>query len=434
MLYSWNLGANMPEIPFPRGVKDLMPNESLFRNELLKKIENVYQRFGFLTIDTPTFEHIKVLTAKGGIGGEGEKQIYEIKDEELALRYDHTISLARYLAMHQSLPMPFKRYYIGKIWRKEEPQKNRYREVTQADIDIVGGDKAATNAEVIAAVATALDEIGVEYSIHVNSREIINSILSSFSVPEQQHIDVIRAIDKYDKIGADGVYEMLKGLGLDKSTMDQVIGFVSKDGSNEDKIGYAKSLIKDSKVLEELEGTIELLELYRLRGEVVVDFSIMRGFDYYTGMTVEFKGEGVKGSICGGGRYDNLIGLYSGKSMPAVGVSIGIDRVMDLLDYKSSEQSTYAKTFVAYVNSGNRKRAIEVSEVLRANSINTDLNLANRNLANQLSYANAMKIKYAVIIGDAEEKLGKVKLRNLFDGSEEVLSVDEAIDILKNRE
>ena len=150
----------MAEIPFPRGVKDLMPNEALFQNELLKKVESVFQRFGFLTIDTPTFESLKVLKAKSAIGEESDL-IYEIKDEDLGLRYDNTVSLARYMAMHQDLPLPFKRYYIGKVWRKDEPQKNRYREIMQADVDVIGGDAVQNNAEVLATTATALEQIGL---------------------------------------------------------------------------------------------------------------------------------------------------------------------------------------------------------------------------------------------------------------------------------
>ncbi|MEM3827495.1 MAG: histidine--tRNA ligase [Candidatus Micrarchaeaceae archaeon] len=424
----------MPEIPFPRGVKDLMPNEALFKNELLKKIESIYQRFGFLTIDTPAFEHLKVLTAKDGIG-EGEKQIYEIKDEELALRYDHTVSLARYFAMHQSLPMPFKRYYIGKIWRKEEPQKNRYREITQADVDIIGGEKAQTDAEVIAAAATVLDEIGVEYSIHLNSREIINGILAAFGIDEEKHIEVIRAVDKYDKIGMDGVAAELTKAGIEKAAIEQITSFASMQGSNEEKLAYAKNLIKNAEAVKELEETLELLSLYRINGEAVVDFSIMRGFNYYTGLVVEFIGNGrVKGSICGGGRYDNLIGIYGGKDTPAVGVSIGVDRIMDALDYAASPRVTYAKVFVAYINESNRKYAIEIAERLRAGAVNTELNLAKRNLANQLAYADSLKLKYAVIVGDAEQKLGKIKLRNMLSGSEELLSLDEALKVLKSNE
>ena len=422
----------MPEIPFPRGVKDLMPNEALFRNEVIKKIENVYQRFGFLTIDTPTFESIRVLDAKGGIG-EGTKQIFEIKDEDLGLRYDHTVSLARYIAMHQSLPLPFKRYYIGKAWRKEEPQKNRYREFTQADVDIVGGEKSVCDAEVMAAIATAFDELGIDYSIHINNRELIDAVLKEFGIAQEHYIDVIRAIDKLDKIGVDGVNGLLAGLHLDKSAIDQINAFITRQGDNTDKLSYAGTILRDSPVIEEVRKALELLTLYRIRGAVVLDFSVMRGLDYYTGTVFEFMGVGdVKGSICGGGRYDNLIGAYGGRSIPAVGGSIGIDRVLDLLDYKSSTKYTYSKVFVAYVNESNLGYAAKIATSLRANGINTELNIAKRNLANQLAYANSLKLGYAIIIGDEEERQGKVKLRNLVSGDESIMGFDDALKTIRN--
>jgi histidyl-tRNA synthetase len=422
----------MPEIPFPRGVKDLMPNEALFRNEVIKKIENVYQRFGFLTIDTPTFESIRVLDAKGGIG-EGTKQIFEIKDEDLGLRYDHTVSLARYIAMHQSLPLPFKRYYIGKAWRKEEPQKNRYREFTQADVDIVGGEKSVCDSEVIAAIATAFDELGIDYSIHISNRELIDAVLKEFGIAQERYIDVIRVIDKLDKIGVDGVNGLLAGLHLDKSAIDQINAFITRQGDNTDKLSYAGTILRDSPVIEEIRKALELLTLYRIRGAVVLDFSVMRGLDYYTGAVFEFMGVGdVKGSICGGGRYDNLIGAYGGRSIPAVGGSIGIDRVLDLLDYRSSTKYTYSKVFVAYVNESNLGYAAKIATSLRANGINTELNIAKRNLANQLAYANSLKLGYAIIIGDEEERQGKVKLRNLVSGDESIMGFDDALKTIRN--
>lgn len=422
----------MPDIPFPRGVKDLMPNEALFRNEVISKIESVYRRFGFLTIDTPSFEHLQVLNAKGGIG-EGSKQIFEIKDEELGLRYDHTVSLARYIAMHQSLPLPFKRYYIGKAWRKEEPQKNRYREFTQADVDIIGGERSICDAEIIATVATVFDELGVEYSIHINNRELIDGILKEFGVAQERYIDVIRTIDKLDKVGIDEVIKLLSDMKLDKSAIDQINAFITRQGDNSDKLSYAGAIVKDSTVVSELSKTFEFLALYKIRGKALLDFSVMRGFDYYTGTVFEFFGEGdVKGSIGAGGRYDNLVGLYSGKPLPAVGCTLGVDRVLDLIDYRSSTKYTYSKVFVAYVKDSNLNYAANVANVLRANGINTELNLAKRNLANQLAYANSLKLKYAVIVGDEEEKLGKIKLRNLVSGDESIVSVDDALKTIKN--
>ena len=224
----------MPDIPFPRGVRDLLPNEALFRNELLRKIENMFQLYGFLTIDTPTFESIDVLKAKNGIGAD-TKLIYEMKDEKLGLRYDHTVSLARYAAMHADLPMPFKRYYIGKNWRRET-QKLRYREITQADADIIGGNKIMADSEVIAVGSIIMEGIGLDYIVAINDRKMMDSVLAKFGVKKEQFTDVMRSLDKLDKIGVDGVAETLKGLHFESGMIDQITAFIGLKGINEEKL------------------------------------------------------------------------------------------------------------------------------------------------------------------------------------------------------
>jgi histidyl-tRNA synthetase len=421
----------MPEIPIPRGVRDLLPNESLFRNELIRKIENVFQLFGFLTIDTPSFESLKVLKAKNAIGSD-TKLIYELKDEQLGLRYDMTVSLARYMAMHQELPMPFKRYYIGKVWRREEPQRLRYREITQADADIVGGNSPMADAEAIAAAATVLDSIGIEYTVFVNDRRIIDSMLEKFGVKEEKLVDVMRVLDKIKKIGSDGVVKLLNDMGMESAIVDQIMPFVSMKGSNDEKLDYVDKLTGSGGATKELRTTLGLLKIYDIKSEVVVDFSIIRGLDYYTGIVFEYINRDYEGSsIVAGGRYDNLIGMFGTKSINAVGISIGIDRILEMLDFSSSIDYTYARVFIANVNENNYPYAIKVANILRNNGIATDINMASRNLSNQFAYANAIKTKYAVIVGDAEEKTGKLKLRNLITGEEITVFADEAVKIIR---
>lgn len=421
----------MPEIPFPRGVRDLMPNEALFRNELLRKIENVFQLFGFLTIDTPSFETMQVLNAKNGIG-EDTKLIYEMKDEKLGLRYDHTVSLSRYVATHQDLPTPFKRYYIGKVWRREEPQKLRYREVTQADADIVGGNRGTTDSEVIAVAAMILENIGIEYFIEINNRELIEKVFEKFGLRDEQFAFVARALDKMDKAGEAKVVEMLKALNLTDSLVDQIMGFATLKGVNEEKLSYIDQLLGNTEDTKELRNTLSLLQNYNLRGEIFVSCGTMRGLDYYTGNVFEYKNKGDRSvSIGGGGRYDKLIELYGGKSILAVGVSLGIDRILEMLNFSTSMVYTYANVFVATVNDSNYTYALKVANTMRVNGIPTDINLSTRNLTNQLSYANAIKTKYVVVVGDAEEKSASVKLRNLITGSESSVKIDEAIKMIK---
>jgi histidyl-tRNA synthetase len=410
-----------------------MPNEALFRNELLKKVEAVFQRFGFMSIDTPSIEHLGVLKAKGGIG-EDTKLIFEIKDEELGLRYDNTVSLARYIGMHQELPLPFKRYYIGKAWRREEPQRMRYREFTQADIDIVGGNETQTDAEVIAAGATAVESVGIDYTIEINDRRLVDKVFEKFGIRAEMLTGILRAIDKLEKIGEEKVAEALKGLGLSNELADQVIGFINLKGGNEDKLSYAEELLGSKELTDRLRKTLELVKAYSIRGEVRVNFSLVRGLDYYTGAVFEYKlRDDKKDTIAGGGRYDTLIGIYSGKNLPAVGLAFGIDRMLEHLNFSASMAFTYSKVFVACVNDSNYAYALKVANQLRADGVPTEINLAARNLSNQFAYANSIKVRYAVIIGDAEEKVSMLKLRNLISGEEETLTFDEALEVIKGK-
>lgn len=422
----------MAEIPTPRGMRDLMPNEALFRKELLEKIEGVFRRYGFLTIDTPVLESTKVLTAKDVIGDES-KLIFETKSEGFALKYDQTVSLARYVAMYQSLPMPFKRYYIDKAWRRDEPQKGRYREFTQADVDIVGGRAPVADAEAIATAAKALEEIGFEYTIRINNRIFIDSVFASIGMKEELFNPIMKVVDKMDKIGRDGMIEQLQALGLDRDSVDRVDKLVNFSGSNGEKLELVEKTMDDKAALGEVRETLDLLKLYSLRGDVVVDFSIMRGLDYYTGIVVEIAAgdKQFKSSVGGGGRYDRLIGLLGGKQVPAVGISLGIDRILDVMNFSASQKQTFAEVFVANIKDGNYQYALRVAAALRAAGIAVDLNAASRNISNQLAYANALKFKWVIVCGDAEEKLNNVKIRNLIDGAEKSATVEEAIVTIK---
>ncbi len=421
----------MADIPFPRGVRDLMPNEALFRNEMIKKIEEIFQRFGFLTIDTPAFESIKVLNANGGIG-EDTKLIYEMKYEDIALKYDHTVSLARYMAMHQDLPLPFKRYFIGKAWRREEPQRLRYREFTQADIDIVGGRQTAADAEIMATGAAVLKALGIDFVIHMNNRKFIDDLFKVVGIPAEKLAPAMRTVDKLDKIGRDGVVEQLQKLGLDRDVVGKIDALINFQGTNEDKLAYLEKTLSEKSAVKEMRETIEFLELYEIKPDsIMIDFSIIRGLDYYTGIVFEYKSPDENSSIAGGGRYDKLVGSLSGKDLPAVGVSLGLDRLLDVLEFSSSKKFTYATVYMATINEKNYQYALQVATILRTHGISVDLNVASRNISNQLAYANALSFKYAIIIGDAEEKQKNVKIRNLVDGTESSSSVQDALLVLK---
>ncbi len=419
----------MPEIPFPRGMRDLLPNEALFRNELLAKVEDAFRLFGFVSIDTPTMESLQVLKAKGGIGSES-KLIFET-NEQLGLRYDHTVSLARYMAMHQELPMPFKRYYIGKVWRREEPQRLRYREFTQADVDVIGGNDAAADAEVIAACAFAIAGAGIECSVLINDRKLIEALMEKIGVDKPKVMDAVRAIDKLDKAGSSGVSTILKGLGIPDKIAEGIISLVKFEGGNEEKLSYADKLLGNGEMTKGLRELLALLEGYSSI-DAHIDFSIVRGLDYYTGTVFEYVDRNERGlAIGGGGRYDGLAALYGSKRLPAVGASIGIDRILEMLNFSASLEYTHSRVFVANVSDKNYAYALKVANLFRAAGIPTEINIASRNLSNQLSYANAIKVRYAAFVGDSEEKSGKVKLRDLSNGTEALVFIDEAIKTIK---
>jgi len=423
----------MTDLPFPRGVRDLLPNEAIFKNELLKKIESVFQRFGFTTISTPAIESLKILKAKGAIGEES-KLIYELKEEELGLRYEHTVSLARYFIMHSALPLPFKRYVIGEVWRMDEPQRGRYREITQADIDIIGGDRPRGDAEVIASICAVFDELGLGYVVRLNNRELVDMILKRSGMGDEKSMQVMRIVDKLDKLGINEVTKLLKEIGLSKETMGVLTSFISQKGTNDDKLRYADGLVPSKEPIEEIRRLVELLKQYGIKeSSVTIDFSLMRGLDYYTGCVCEFLASDTKVgrlSIGGGGRYDNLIALYGGQKLPAFGVSIGVDRLLDVLNFSSSAKRTYSKVFVAVINDKNYPYALSVARKLREAGIETDVNISSRNISNQLSYANSLKIPYTVIVGDSEEKLKLIKLRDMVSGEETAISVNELIGML----
>ena len=234
-------------------------------------------------------------------------------------------------------------------------------------------------------------------------------------------------------MGEEKVAEALKGLGLSNELVDQIIAFINLRGDAEEKLTYADNLLGSKDYTDKLRKTLELLKQYNIRGEARINFSLVRGLDYYTGMVFEYKLANTdrKDTICGGGRYDTLIGMYSGKNIPAVGLAFGIDRMLEALKFSDSTAYTYAKVFVAFVNDGNYTYALGIANQLRANGIPADINLASRNLSNQFAYANSLKVKYAVIIGDMEMNSGKVKLRNLISGNEQTLSFEDAVQVIK---
>jgi histidyl-tRNA synthetase len=418
----------------PRGVKDLSPSEAISMNYVIAIVEEVFKRFGFRPLFTPSFENLDVLNAKA-YGDESTKEIFSIDGEEAGLRYDFTVPLARYISMNKDLVLPFKRYQIGNIWRKEEPQHMRYREAVQADVDIVGSSDIDSDAEVIAANALAIEELGIrEYTFLVNSRVLIYDILAHFKIPKEKQTDALRAIDKIQKVGKEEVLEQLSKSGIKSEMGEELLSFICQESSNDEKLERMSGEIEGAKEeVGKMQKLLALLSEYKINGNVKVDLSLARGLNYYTGFIWEFvvEKDGKRlPTMAGGGRYDGLMGIYSKRNLPAVGSSLGISRIFDLISSKN-EIRTYAKVFIAYLNEQNRGYAINAANMLRGNGIYVDLNSTSRSLSKQLEYAGSLRIKRVIILGNKERESNKVRLRDMDTGEEELISLQEAIEKLR---
>jgi histidyl-tRNA synthetase len=423
----------MPE-DTPRGTRDFPPAEAIAIKYIMGIVEEVYKRFGFYPLETPATENLSTLSAKA-YGSDSSKEIYKIDGAEEGLRYDFTVPLARFVASNKNLVLPFKRYQIGTIWRRDEPQKMRYREFVQADVDVVGSTEVDADAEAIAAPALALEQLGVkDYLIPLNSRQLLLQILVYFKVPEGKQAQVLRVIDKIQKISMQDTIKQLGDAGMDSKTAETLLNFINQEGSNEEKLEKISGDVEGTKEpVEKVRELLALLAEYKLNGKVVLDLSLARGLDYYTGFVWEFiileNGKRLP-SVGGGGRYDKLIGLYSKRDVPAVGSSLGITRIFDVLKPKDLIKS-YAKVFIAYLGPQNRSYSINAANMLRGNGIYVDVNATTRNLSKQLEYASALGISNVLIVGDKEREANKFKLRNMQNGEEELISLQEAIEKLR---
>jgi len=423
----------MVEPSLPRGMRDFNTAEAIARREVLAVVEEIFRRFGFSPIETPALENLNVLYAKT-YGEESGKEIFKIEGEDAALRYDFTVPLARFIAMNKDTPLPFKRYQIGPIWRKDEPQRMRYREFLQADIDIIGSSELISDAEVVAVAAQVLDELGVSgYKILINDRIILNGILSFFGVPKEKNVEAIRLIDKLPKVGNEEVIKGLVGLGVKQENARSLIEFIIKEEDNDEKLNRVEANIGIKEEINKLRELIRLIGLYKVKGDIVVDLSLARGLDYYTSFVWEFIVYDENGkrlpTIVAGGRYDNLIGIFLNQQIPATGISIGIDRIMNVIG-SSEETKSYARVYVASMGDV-LDYSLYVANALRAAGVNTDINVTKRNIAKQLEYANAMRFRYVVIIGEREQSSNKLKLRDMISGNEELLDIEEAIKVIK---
>jgi len=412
-----------------KGTRDILPEEMILRQQVLEKIRNVFETFGFQPLETPALESWEVLSAKGAGGEEILNETYNFDDKggrKIGLRYDLTVPLARVIADNPNLPLPFKRYQIEKVWRYGDIAKDRFREFLQADIDVIGAESVLADAEVIACAISCFDALGFKkFVVRLNDRKILTEILKLSKVDEKKMADALRAIDKLDKIGIDGVKKELEDKEISKDSIKKLLEFIELNGEPEKVLNEIEKLEGSN----ELKEIISYLKAMKLESKVKIDLSLARGLDYYTGPIFEvFAEEGI-GSVAGGGRYDRMIGLFLKRDVPATGISLGIERIIEVMKERkmTDEIKNNTKFFVVAVNEKVRDKVLEIVQMLRKSSIATDYDLRFRSLSKQLEYVNSLEIPFALIVGEKELEKNSVKLRNMKTGKEELVKISQVV-------
>lgn len=451
--------AQKPSIP--KGTRDFGPIEMAKRNYIFDTIKQVYALYGFQQIETPAIETLQTLMGK--YGEEGDKLLFKVlnsgdylsklSDEELAgrnslrlasklcekgLRYDLTVPFARYVVMHRDeLQLPFKRYQIQPVWRADRPQKGRYREFFQCDADVVGSDSLLNEVELMQIVDTVFCRFGIRVQIKINNRKILSGIAEVIGEADKI-VDITVAIDKLDKIGLDNVNEELRQSGISDEAIEKLQPIISLQGTNEEKLQTIEQVLATSEIgvkgVEETRFILQTLEHIGLQNEIQLDLTLARGLNYYTGAIFEVKAlDTPMGSITGGGRYDNLTGIFGMPGLSGVGISFGADRIYDVLNALDLyPKETLNTTQLLFINFGDAETAycLPILAKARQNGIRTEIFPDAAKMKKQMSYANAKHIPYVALTGENEIKEGKVTLKNMETGEQQLVTPDELIEII----
>ncbi len=417
-----------------KGFRDLLPRFASKKNEIISIIKKVYESFGFLPIETPALEYLEILL--GEYGEENTKQIFRFKspeEQDIALRFDLTVPLARIVAQYNDLPKPFKRYQVGSVWRADKPDPGRFREFTQFDVDVVGTSSQLAEAEVISAVVKSLQKIVVgEFIVNVNSRKVLNAVVEYSGIPAERAKNIFRVLDKLNKIGMENIEleltkgrrdvsgDFIPGLGLTTANVSKIEDYLSlPKGDRKEVLGKLSGLLGEESCtdLKSLDGFLDVLGL----GSQIVAFdpTIARGLDYYTGPVFEvtLKDKPQFGSIAGGGRYDNLVKRFTDTDLPAVGFSIGVDRLLAAMGNEADND--FVDVVVTIMEQDKLQEYLKIANELRNVGFKTDLYLGTeKSLRKQLQYADKVGAKYAVIVGSNEFANGTVTIKDLTAGAE----------------
>lgn len=452
---------NKPSIP--KGTRDFSPIQMSKRNYIFDTIKSVFALYGYKQIETPAMETLQTLLGK--YGEEGDKLLFKIlnsgdylsklSDNELqngdslhlasklcekGLRYDLTVPFARFVVMHRDeLQLPFKRYQIQPVWRADRPQKGRYREFYQCDADVVGSDSLLNEVELVQIVDTVFKRFGIRVQIKINNRKILTGI-AEYIDEADKIVDITVAIDKLDKIGIDNVNAELAADGLSAEAIEKLQPIISMSGSNEEKLDVISGLLKNSEIgqkgVEELRYIFGVLKNIGLENELQFDLTLARGLNYYTGAIFEVKAMDVQiGSITGGGRYDNLTGIFGMPGLSGVGISFGADRIFDVLNALDLyPDNAVSGTQLLFINFGERETAYCLPIVSKARScgISTEIYPDAVKMKKQMAYANNNKIRYVALAGENEMKENKITLKNMVDGEQKLVDADELVSIICN--
>ena len=452
--------AQKPSIP--KGTRDFSPMEMAKRNYIFDTIKQVYQLYGFQQIETPAMETLGTLMGK--YGEEGDKLLFKvlnsgdylnkISDEELqgrnalhlaaklcekGLRYDLTVPFARYVVMHrEELQLPFKRYQMQPVWRADRPQKGRYREFWQFDGDIVGSDSLLNEVELMQIVDTVFSRFGVRVQIKINNRKILTGIAEVIGAAEKI-VDITVAIDKLDKIGLDNVNQELREDGLSEEQIEKLQPIISLEGTNDEKLNTIAEVLASSetglKGIEETRFILDTLKTLGLKNDIQLDLTLARGLNYYTGAIFEVKALDVQiGSITGGGRYDNLTGIFGMPGISGVGISFGVDRIFDVLNALDCyPKDAVNGTQMLFINFGEQETAYCLPVVAKAREagIRTEIFPDAAKMKKQMSYANAKQIPFVALAGENEMAAGKLTLKNMLTGDQQLVSAEELISAVK---
>ena len=422
-------------LQLPKGTRDFKPEEAIVRNKIIGTLKDIFELYGYSPLETPAFERYDILASKYAGGEEILKETFKFKDRgkrELGLRYDLTVPLARYIGISPNIKMPFKRYQIGEVFRDGPVEKARYRQFTQCDVDVVGIKGMQADAEIIALTQRAFKKLGFDITIKVNNRKLLNDLLISAGVNRDKLEPAMLSIDKLEKFGLETGENELKQKNIDKNTINNIKKITSIKGNNSDKIKNIKKIINNSDGLNEIDELLSSLNILKINVEL--DVSLARGLAYYTGTVIEvyLKNSAVKSAVCAGGRYDKMIGSFIGRGdFPAVGISFGLDRVYDAYIEKNKiQQKTVTKVYIIPINTF--KDSLKIAEELRNENVSVDIDLTGKGPSKNLQYANALGIPYVLFVGEEELKQGKVKLKDMVSGKEQLMNAEELVVFLQN--